>query len=166
MRLFPWFTEKFHSSFSQADLLQQMRSNVEQSSSWRGLANGQPSYSFRGQIGSNSFTIARIPQGRGSMQPVIEGRVSADYAGGSQLQLRYRLSWPTCIFAGIWLSAAGLWLLAELCLPIGGGLFGAFAMFGFGLLLFTLPFWLEVTESRQLLTYLLKLEPISVALRN
>nr|GFD18921.1 hypothetical protein [Tanacetum cinerariifolium] len=87
------------------------------------------------------------------MQPVIEGQVSTDSAGGSHLRLRYRLSWPTLVLAVFWLSVTGAWVIAKLSQPIiDASLWEALNLFCAGSLLFTIPFWNEVTEARQLLT--------------
>ena len=101
------------------------------------------------------------------MQPVIQGKVSTNLAKGSRLRLHYRLSWPTLVFAIFWLSITGTWVVAELSQPIiASNLWGALTLFCAGVLLFTISFWGEVTEARQLLTYLLKLEPMPVQLQH
>lgn len=169
MRFFPRLTEEFHSPLPPAELLRLVQANTAPPLTWHGMWAGQPTAHFRGRVGGEGFDISRIISGRNSMLPRIEAWVSAGRTGGSQLRLRHSLPPFTLGFAAVWLLGVGSVAVAALGAGLTGqgkaGLEGPFGvalaplgMLAFGLLLFTVPFWLEVAKSRPLLLTLLQLE--------
>ena len=152
MRFYPSLTEEFTSPLPPAELLRRV----------------QTARDFRGDIGATGFTLSRVVDYRNSMLPRIEGWVAAGAAGGSRLRLRHSLPPLVLVFGAVWLFfvgsvvaamlplltkavAAGQWreLLGPELIPLG--------MLGFGVLLLTVPFWVEVRQSRPQLVELLHL---------
>ncbi|GAB3637356.1 hypothetical protein GCM10027422_29460 [Hymenobacter arcticus] len=158
MRFFPALTEDFTSPLPPAELLRQVQNSVQQKRE------------FSGSITGNQFTISRVIDYRNSMLPRIRGEVAARPTGGSYLRLAHSLHPFTLAFGALWLGGVGSVVAA-----MGQGLLqgslranvGSLAwpdlipvgMFAVGLLLFTLPFWAEVRQSRPRLVALLHLQP-------
>jgi hypothetical protein len=99
------------------------------------------------------------------MRPQITGWVEPALASrGSSVRLRHRLDPFTLVFGAVWLAGVGLAALLVSASWIETGRFTPpflipFGMLAFGLLLFTIPFWLEVDKSLPLLVELLQLTP-------
>lgn len=162
MRIFPSLTEEFTSPLSPAELLHRVRDAV------------QAKRAFTGTVSAAGFLISRVIDYRNSMLPRIEGWVVADPAGGSRLRLRHRLATFTLVFGAVWLLGVGsvvaamLPLLAEAVRTgrwreLDGPAFIPVGMLVFGVLLLTVPFWLEVRQSRPRLPALLSLQAASPA---
>ena len=156
MRFFPSLTENFTSPLPPTELLGHVQDCVQQARD------------FSGRVTGNQFTISRVIAYRNSMLPRINGAVMAGPGGGSCLHLQHSLHPFVLAFAALWLGGLGC-LVAELGLGLLVGLFGAnvgrpgwpdlipVGMFVVGLLLFTVPFWAEVRQSRPRLIELLRL---------
>lgn len=168
MRFIPWFTEEFRSPLPPAELLAQVQQATVPPLGWRDLFKKQPDLPFRGRVNAKGFEISRVITGRNSMLPQITGWVEPDHTVGSRLRLRHRLHPLVLGLAVLWLcfvSMSGLgvssfWLLVKhfdpaFLLPLGVLLVG--------LVLFSVPFWLEVRKSRPLLIDLLRLELVPQA---
>ena len=159
MRLFPALTEEFISPLPPAEMLRRVQNSVQQTKA------------FTGSVAVNEFTINRVIDYRNSMLPRINGQVTAGSAGGSRLRLQHSLHPFLLAFAALWLGGVGSVVLTmSLAWAQGGFRIGAkgltgpdlipVGMLGLGLLLFTVPFWLEVRQSRPLLIELLQLESV------
>lgn len=162
MRLVPSLTEEFTSPLPPAELLHRVRDAV------------QARRDFTGTVSAAGFTISRVIDYRNSMLPRIEGWVVAHPAGGSRLRLQHRLATFTLVFGAVWLLGVGSLVLGMLPLlakvvwagrwrEISGPDFIPVGMLVFGLLLLTVPFWLEVRQSRPRLLALLNLQAASPA---
>jgi hypothetical protein len=157
MRVFPLLTEVFTSPLPPAELLRRVAE-----------ATG-PQGEFSGKVQANGFTISRVIDYRNSMLPRIDGHVSPGPAGSSRLWLQHRLSVFTLVFGVIWLGGVGSVVLGmglallqgELQVTADSNIWPSLipvGMLAFGLLLFTVPFWLEVRKSRPQLVALLQLQ--------
>jgi hypothetical protein len=155
MRFFPTLTEEFTSLLPPAELLRRLQAQVQQARA------------FTGTVAASSFTISRVAEYRNSMLPRIRGAVAAGPAGGSRLRLH-----PAVLaFAALWLGGVGS-VVAAMGLALAQATFRAdqpaltwpdlipVGMFVLGLLLFTVPFWVEVRQSRPRLIELLLLVPV------
>jgi len=163
MRFFPALTEYFTSPLPPAELLRRLQDSVQQARE------------FSGSVAGNQFTISRVIDYRNSMLPRISGEVSAGLTQGSRLRLRHQLHPLVLAFAALWLSIVGS-VVAGLGWALVQGSFRAVGkgsvwpslipvgMFVVGVLLFTVPFWAEVRQSRPRLIELLRLEPLPGAL--
>lgn len=162
MRFFPALTEEFTSPLPPPELLRRLRDDM------------QTGRAFTGTAGPTGFTISRVIDYRNSMLPRIEGWVVAGAAGGSRLRLQHRLTTFTLVFGVVWLLVVGsvvlgmLPLLAEVVRAgrwreISGPDFIPVGMLLFGILLLTVPFWLEVRQSRPRLIELLHLQAVPLA---
>lgn len=160
MRLFPALTEEFTSPLPPAELLRRVQHSVQQT------------HAFTGSVAAADFTISRVIDYRNSMLPRINGQVMARPAGGGHLRLRHSLHPFVLAFGALWLGVVGS-VVAAMALAWAQGGFrtdvqGSFwpslipvGMLAVGLLLFTVPFWLEVRRSRPLLMELLQLTPVA-----
>lgn len=157
MRFFPALTEEFTSPLPPAELLRRVQASVQQQRD------------FTGTVQADRFLISRVIDYRNSMLPRIEGWVTAALGGGSRLRLHHRLAVFTLIFGAVWLLLVGGVALATLPALVQAGLaeqwtdvFGPslipLGMLAFGVLLLTVPFWLEVRQSRPRLLALLQLQ--------
>ena len=132
--------------------------------SWSELLTN-PKEPFRGSVDSNSFVMRRVLDYRNDMQPQIMGFVQpAAGQMGSVLQLEHRMSPFALVIGAIWLTFAGLLtplgLIALMLAPFTLLALLPLGMLVFGLVFFTVPFWLEVRKSRPLLIALLELKGI------
>jgi hypothetical protein len=159
MRFFPALTEEFTSPLPPAELLRRLQAQVQQGRAFTGI------------VAASSFTISRVAEYRNSMLPRIRGAVAAGPAGGSRLRLQHSLHPAVLAFAALWLGGVGS-VVAAMGLALGQATFRAdqpaltwpdlipVGMFVLGLLLFTVPFWVEVQQSRPRLIELLLLVPV------
>ncbi|WP_223649425.1 hypothetical protein [Hymenobacter psoromatis] len=157
MRLYSSLTEEFTSPLPPAELLRRVRDSVQQRRD------------FTGRVGTTGFAVEQIINYRNSFLPRIEGWVAVGLAGGSRLRLRHRLSPFVLVFGVLWLGVVGS-VAAAMGLDLVQGNFrtnlGEFGwpalipvgMLLVGLLLFTVPFWAEVRQSRPLLVAQLQLQ--------
>ncbi|MBF9221263.1 hypothetical protein [Hymenobacter ruricola] len=160
MRFFPALTEVFTSPLPPAELLRRVQDSVQQARA------------FTGRVAAQEFTISRVIDYRNSMLPRIKGEVAAGPAGGSRVRLQHSLHPAVLAFAALWLGVVGSVVAAMgLALahgdfrtdvegPVGPALIPV-GMLVVGLLLFTVPFWAEVRQSRPLLIELLQLAPVA-----
>lgn len=160
MRFFPALPEEFTSPLPPAELLRRVQEAV--------LLRRD----FTGTVTDNQFTISRIINYRNSMLPRIEGWVTAGPGGGSYLRLRHQLHPFVLAFGALWLGGVGS-VIGSMGLAMLRGSFQAnvghltwpdlipLGMFAVGALLFTVPFWAEVRQSRPRLIELLRLELVA-----
>ena len=167
MRVFPSLTETFHSPLAPAEVLRLVQSQTAEPPTWRGLftSSGSAPSAFHGRVRANSFTLKRVINYRNDMRPQITGWVEPALASrGSSVRLRHRLDPVTLAFAAVWLTGVCFGVLIVSTAWLNTGHFAPpflipFGMLAFGLLFFTIPFWLEVDKSRPLLVELLQLTP-------
>jgi len=163
MRFFPSITEQFHSPLTPEQVAQQLRANLSPEFSWKDLFAAKSSAPFLGEVGNGSFAIQRVISYRNSWLPQIKGLVQPAISGpGSMIEVRHQLHPFVLVFTLCWLAATGLSAFTSLSLLLANRNFSFAAliplgMFAFGLVLFTVPFWLEVRKSRPLLVQLLQL---------
>lgn len=162
MRLFPYLSEEFTSPLSPAELLHCVHDTV------------QAKREFTGTVSGAGFTISRVIDYRNSMLPRIEGRVATGPAGGSRLHLSHSLHPFTLAIGAVWLLGVGSFV-ASMVPPLVNVLragrwreltgpdFIPLGMLAFGVLLLTVPFWLEVRQSRPRLLALLHLQAAAPA---
>jgi hypothetical protein len=162
MRFFPALTEEFTSPLPPAELLRHVQASVQQARE------------FSGRVAGSQFTISRVIDYRNSL-PQLDAaphqRRGSCRANGGQPLAPAAPAAP--VRAGIWGHVArhrgqcgrrnGLTLVQGAFRTVGEGsvwpsliLVGMLAV---GLLLFTVPFWAEVRQSRPRLIELLRLAP-------
>lgn len=158
MRFFPALTEDFTSPLPPAELLRHVQASVQQARE------------FSGSVAGNQFTISRVIDYRNSMLPRISGEVVTGPLGGSRLRLLHQLHPLVLAFGAVWLGIVGS-VVGGMGLALVQGSFRTVGegsvwpslipvgMLVVGLLLFTLPFWAEVRQSRPRLIELLRLAP-------
>lgn len=167
MPIFPWLTEEFYSPLAPAEVLRRVQGQTQAAPTWRSFFRRRASAAFQGTVGADSFTLKRTPKHRNDMRPQIAGWVEPALAShGSRVRLRHRLAPSTLVFAAVWLSfvCLGVLIVSTAWLDTGKfepGFLIPFAMLAFGLIFFTVPFWLEVDNSRTLLVELLQLELVA-----
>ena len=160
MRFFPALTEEFTSPLPPAELLRHVQASVQQARE------------FSGRVAGSQFTISRVIDYRNSMLPRISGEVFAGPMGGSRLRLRHQLHPFVLAFGAMWLGIVGsvvggmgLTLVQGAFRTVGeGSVWPSLIPVGMlvvGLLLFTVPFWAEVLQSRPRLIELLRLAPVA-----
>ncbi|MGI4832700.1 MAG: hypothetical protein ACRYFK_04485 [Janthinobacterium lividum] len=163
MRFLPYFSEEFTSPLSPAELLRCVHDTV------------QAKREFRGTVSAAGFAISRVIDYRNSMLPRITGRVAAGLAGGSRLYLTHELHPFALVIGGVWLLGVGSVVVGLVPLlakelwagrwrELTGPDFIPLGMLAFGVLLLTVPFWLEVRQSRPRLLALLRLQAAAPAL--
>ena len=159
MRFFPALSEDFTSPLAPAELLRRVQEAA------------LLQHDFTGAVADNHFTISRVISYRNSMLPRIEGWVTAGPGGGSYLRLRHQLHPFTLAFGFLWLGGVGSMVGAMGLAMLQGPLWAnvgrltwpdliPLGMFAVGVLLFTVPFWAEVRQSRPRLIELLRLEQV------
>ncbi|MBO0358146.1 hypothetical protein J0X19_09340 [Hymenobacter sp. BT186] len=168
MRLYPDITEQFYSPFAPTETLQRIEANLAPSFSWRDLFKSRSPAPFQGAVHFDSFEIQRVISYRNSWLPQIKGRVKLAQDGqGSIVTVRHKLHLFVLVFSSIWLLGVGVATISALWSCWATGIF-TFAklipmlMLSFGLTLFTVPFWLEVRQSRPLLIRILELKETGI----
>ena len=164
MRLYPSLTEVFYSPLAPAEVLHRLQNALapDVRLSWSELLTN-PREPFRGSVDGNCFVLRRVLDYRNDMQPQIMGflRPAAGQMG-SLLQLEHRMRPFALVIGAIWLTFAGLLtplgLIALMLAPFTLLALLPLGMLVFGLVFFTVPFWLEVRKSRPLLIALLELK--------
>jgi hypothetical protein len=148
--------------------MRRMQRQTAEPPTWRGLfASSNPAL-FQGRVSANSFTLKRGISYRSDMRPQITGWVEPTPASrGSLVRPRHRLDPVTLAFAAFWLTGVcfGISIVSTAWLDTGHSVppfLIPFGMLAFGLLFFSISFWLEVNESRPLLVELLQLTPATL----
>lgn len=90
---------------------------------------------YEGEIGLNSFTITRIIGYRNSFLPRIKGRVETDVEGAC-IRLTMHLPVFVGVFIGFWCAAVGFACVVVLTRSIQLGVFHAYGLIPFAMLLF------------------------------
>jgi hypothetical protein len=164
MRFYPDITEQFHSTLSPDEILQRVQANLAPAFSWRDLFKSKSAAPFQGAVYFDSFEIQRVISYRNSWLPQIKGRVEGAPTGqGSVVTIRHKLHSFTLVFSSIWILGVGAASVGTVWSALVTGTINfaglvPLLMLVFGLALFTVPFWLEVAQSRPLLTRILALE--------
>jgi len=70
-------------------------------------ASDKLAYSYRGEVGHGRFKMWRITETRGSLVPMIEGRVEAS-PGGARVHVEMRLHIVVTAFMIGWITSAGI----------------------------------------------------------
>lgn len=162
----PLLTEQFRSRLAPTEIMRRVQASIAPPTEqkWLSFSSTQPTEPFRGTAGPNGFELQRIIDYRNSMLPRITGRVApASNGRGSWIVLEHQLHPFTLAFGGLWLFMVGSVAVGVVQSWISSGVFEPFylvplGMLAFGVCLLTVPFWLEVRQSRPLLIRLLELE--------
>ena len=165
----PALTEQFRSRLLPDEVLHRVQNSLAPPTKqkWLEFFPPQPVEPFAGSVSATGFDLQRIINYRNSMLPRITGRV-APAERGSVVQLQHQLHPFTLVFGGLWLFVVGMVALGVGHSWLSTGQFDPayfipFGMLFFGVCLFTIPFWLEVRQSRPLLLKLLELEETTPA---
>ncbi|WP_303312514.1 hypothetical protein [Hymenobacter sp. BT730] len=164
MRFVPWVTEQFYTPLSPEELLQRLQENTAPRLTWFKIFSFKPLKPFLGTVEINSFDIQRVIRYKNSWLPQIKGKIEPHQSnGGSLVLLRHHLHYSVLVFCIIWQAVVGFSVVSSIGNLLTTGklnqeLLSTLGMFAFGLILFTVPFWLEVQQSRPMLIKLLKLE--------
>ncbi|MBC6609842.1 hypothetical protein H8B15_02845 [Hymenobacter sp. BT507] len=165
MRLFPlpWLKEKLYSPLTPDEIVERLKTVVHFTTSWSDLFWTKATAPFEGKLAHKSFSFQRATLARASYLPQITGRISSDQVqGGSTVLLCHRLGWAVLVLNSLWLLGIGLvTLFAGLVAGASSFFWMVLGLFVLSVLLFTVPFWLEVRKSRPMLMKLLKLQAVS-----
>ena len=170
MLLIPWLTEEFTSPLAPGELLARLQAKVAPDPTWReAFSSRKPDALFTGTVAAGSFSLHRVIGYRNSTLPQIQGWVTPAARGaGSHLRLRHRVHPLAVAFGGLFVTS----LVAQGILPLmwhwlRSREFNLFHLVPFGMLAFVLvvynvPFRLEMAQSRPLLVRLLELQETTV----
>ncbi|MGI4874440.1 MAG: hypothetical protein ACRYFX_25065 [Janthinobacterium lividum] len=163
----PSLTEQFRTRLPPAEVLRRMQASIARpvKPKWIEFSTQLPAEPFKGTVSANGFELQRIIDYRNSMVPRITGQVVPAPSGGSLVYLSHQLHPFTLVFACIWLFVVGSISLAVVqnwfsSREIGLADLIPLGMLVFGVCLFTIPFWLEVRQSRPQLLKLLELQEV------
>jgi hypothetical protein len=170
MRFFPSLTEQFHSCLTPEQIHQRIQENLVHDFTWMSLFEPNSLAPFRGEADISGFKIERSISYRNSWLPQISGEVISESGGqGCWVRIRHRLA-PSVLVISLLMPCftcvVGIANLPFFFRLLISGFFEydmlfPFGMFAVSLVLFVLPFWLEVRQSRPLLVKLLQLEEIT-----
>lgn len=136
MKFLPFERITYKTALKPAEVAHRLQEITEPKKFIRTTVFGKKSLKqYEGTVDDNSFVIKRIIGYRNSFLPIIKGHVAQD-VDGTRISIKMQLSVIVAVFIGFWCAAVGIACVVVLTRSIQLGVFHAYGLLPFGMLLF------------------------------